>query len=797
MGRAVVLVQTSTEQAEPDLGITGPFSVEVPSGDDKLIRIAAVEAAMPQLLKRETFTVEHEESAVGKILPVMPVDWKRVPEDAAVQAMVKEFEAAYGGLPTAIVPVTEAIVGVFPRLAPMLGERIAWVSGTVHGDNRISQRVAEQVRAGKLNSFSLNGAKFGTRRVEWCDPQGCRFVEEVNEGGLDLETITLCSDRGEEGVFGATTAQNPGAALVIVQQAKRVRAGAERVIVSGIPVRVEIPAGGTRKGTNARGEKWERVLAHAYGSIPRTEGADGEAVDAYVGPDKDAPLVTVIHQVNQDTGAFDEHKVMLGFPTEVEARAAYAANYPAGWKVGPSKTLASADFQAWLKNGDTTEKMHMASEHVIIGHGPVNASSTVQEGRLQQGGCAAQAIARLLQAQPDGQIAHALTEAGRVAVADTIMQAAAGWLGKERQAWAQGLLQDPALAKAAIDARGMHFKDFAECQAWAERHGLKDPKAFCGALEHETKSATPASELVHEQVMEAEVLQLAEQTGVPAPVIAWLAQAADEFPGGFEGCVRSMSHRKGVANPEALCAYIGRKAGKIPAASESAGGPATMPDANRNTQAAKDRSPAEDSSMPQAAAATEPARQATPSPAGAAPVKQDAPAPGMGEEQEKGLLVQILRRLDALEAHMGAKPAAPPHAGTTEAQANMPGPAPAANEQTVKDEEKASGEKSKISGEAPAIQADKIAQAVADLVLPKLTAHVDQRLAQAGITTPTPAAPARVQQGSATPVPAPPGGGQDVGGDAAELDRLQQAIDTGKDPNAIRRGLRAALGGGA
>lgn len=37
-----------------------------------------------------------------------------------------------------------------------------------------------------------------------------------------------------------------------------------------------------------------------------------------------------------------------------------------------------------------------------------------------------------------------------------------------------------------------------------------------------------------------------------------------EFPGGFEGCVRVMSQRPGVEDPEALCAFIGRRAGKIP-----------------------------------------------------------------------------------------------------------------------------------------------------------------------------------------------------------------------------------------
>ncbi len=42
-----------------------------------------------------------------------------------------------------------------------------------------------------------------------------------------------------------------------------------------------------------------------------------------------------------------------------------------------------------------------------------------------------------------------------------------------------------------------------------------------------------------------------------------LIKPSGEFVGGFEGCKKVMSRREGVRDPEAVCAHIGRQAGKI------------------------------------------------------------------------------------------------------------------------------------------------------------------------------------------------------------------------------------------
>jgi hypothetical protein len=76
-------------------------------------------------------------------------------------------------------------------------------------------------------------------------------------------------------------------------------------------------------------------MKHPYGYIKGTKGADGEEVDAYVGPKKDAPKAFVVHQHKEDGTGFDEDKVMLGFKSKAEARKAFLAHYDSPKFLGP------------------------------------------------------------------------------------------------------------------------------------------------------------------------------------------------------------------------------------------------------------------------------------------------------------------------------------------------------------------------------------------------------------------------------------------------------------------------------
>lgn len=127
--------------------------------------------------------------------------------------------------------------------------------------------------------------------------------------------------------------------------------------VQGLNIAVEYPAGSERTGTNAKGKKWSRTMAHDYGYIRGTVGRDKEHVDIFIGPDPEHKQAYVVNQVDPATGRFDEHKVCVGFASESEARRGYLANYPSGWKgLGSIKAMTIDELKSWLADGDLQKR---------------------------------------------------------------------------------------------------------------------------------------------------------------------------------------------------------------------------------------------------------------------------------------------------------------------------------------------------------------------------------------------------------------------------------------------------------
>lgn len=156
--------------------------------------------------------------------------------------------------------------------------------------------------------------------------------------------------------------------------------------IQGLDISIENPKGSTRSGTAPDGTRWETTMAHHYGDIKRTEGADGDNVDVFIGPDPESESVYIIDQVNED-GSFDEHKAMIGFRNQKAARDGYRANYEKGWRVGPTTKMTMSEFKAWLVNGDTTKPLkddhfREAKKKVVK---PRRPSSKSQETKRQTG----------------------------------------------------------------------------------------------------------------------------------------------------------------------------------------------------------------------------------------------------------------------------------------------------------------------------------------------------------------------------------------------------------------------------
>jgi phage-related protein (TIGR01555 family) len=123
--------------------------------------------------------------------------------------------------------------------------------------------------------------------------------------------------------------------------------------VSGMLLSIENPRGTIRQGMNLDGTNWSQKMPHHYGFIRGVSGADGDDLDCFVGPNLMSERVFVVNQNDPESGAFDEHKCMLGFDSMEDATAAYRAAYAPDWKgFGDAVELSMDDFKHWLKSVD-------------------------------------------------------------------------------------------------------------------------------------------------------------------------------------------------------------------------------------------------------------------------------------------------------------------------------------------------------------------------------------------------------------------------------------------------------------
>lgn len=120
----------------------------------------------------------------------------------------------------------------------------------------------------------------------------------------------------------------------------------------GIPVRIENPAHSIREGRDPGGKPWRNLLAAAYGDFPGTLGADGDAVDVFIGPFPESSRVWILNQ-HTANGGFDEHKVLAGFTDARHATDAYRNSYSPGWsRFDPPIPASLAQLRHWLKHAD-------------------------------------------------------------------------------------------------------------------------------------------------------------------------------------------------------------------------------------------------------------------------------------------------------------------------------------------------------------------------------------------------------------------------------------------------------------
>lgn len=139
----------------------------------------------------------------------------------------------------------------------------------------------------------------------------------------------------------------------------------------GYDFTVETPKGVTRSGKDEQGKPWSVTMHDTYGYILGKIGVDGDHIDMFINDSADLDVfdgnVYVVDQVNPETGEFDEHKVMYGYPDEAAATKAYLSNYSKGWKgLGKVTSVPKATFDKWLESSDRKTKPFR--EYAMIQH---------------------------------------------------------------------------------------------------------------------------------------------------------------------------------------------------------------------------------------------------------------------------------------------------------------------------------------------------------------------------------------------------------------------------------------------
>ena len=128
------------------------------------------------------------------------------------------------------------------------------------------------------------------------------------------------------------------------------------VNVEGYDVTIENPKGSVRRGTDKNGRQWEQKMNNTYGYIRGTQSVDGDHIDIFLSDNPTQGEAFVVDQVNED-GSFDEHKVMYGFNSLEEAKAAYLSNYEEGWKgLGTITQVSKEEFRKWIESSHRKTK---------------------------------------------------------------------------------------------------------------------------------------------------------------------------------------------------------------------------------------------------------------------------------------------------------------------------------------------------------------------------------------------------------------------------------------------------------
>ncbi len=305
------------------------------------------------------------------------------------------------------------------------------------------------VRLQLKEAVNRNQIDYGERlrnlRIRRGECPGCGTTFQKGEPYPGVENCEVCERFGKpklvkEGMALAVqiAAARKATATPTAAQAAAGNYAKGKVKMHGLQFTIETPKGGIRSGVSKSGKAWSNKMTADYGYINCTLGKDGDHVDVFIGPDPDTEMVFVVDQVDPDSQRFDEHKVMFGYQTEADAKAAYLAHYAKGWQgLKDITALTMQQFRWWLENGDQAKPMRGITVKTAAPSFYLNAVQQTPLNYDGQSGIVSNILRNLGNVKARGD--RAITEAGSVnrlqnaANPDRALQQLSGYISGRRQ----------------------------------------------------------------------------------------------------------------------------------------------------------------------------------------------------------------------------------------------------------------------------------------------------------------------------------------------------------------------------
>ena len=266
----------------------------------------------------------------------------------------------------------------------------------------------------------------------------------------------------------------------------------------GYDYTVETPKGVTRRGKDEQGKPWSVTMHDTYGYILGKIGVDGDHIDMFINDAADLDTfdgnVYVVDQVNPETGEFDEHKVMYGYPSEEAATEAYLANYSKGWKgLGKVTSVPKATFDKWLESSDRKTKPF--AEYAMV----QKEQRAAYEEEMMQDGAHSEAFDKIVDLAKEQKEYWDLMEQGEVDPNDVPEVDVAHEMDELLKTLSDEEFKEVSDVLQNIDEEFEYFTadEYERREDLAER---KNAAAYSEFLKQETKSIAPFADALRNAV---------------------------------------------------------------------------------------------------------------------------------------------------------------------------------------------------------------------------------------------------------------------------------------------------------